>query len=241
MLPEDVKSGNRFRMNMDPVWQEPPASLGLPPGTDVWRGLLDRDDGEQEACARLLDPAERARADRFLVDRERRRWVVARGLLRRILARYARRSPADLRFDVDARGKPSLHGVPSLSFNLSHSGPWMVLAVASGRPVGIDVERIRADRDPADLAALHLTPRERAALAALPPELHPAAWTVCWTRKESVLKALGQGLGVPLETLEVGVGPDPAAGPLPLRGLPMGPEYAATVAGAVDPLRLWDG
>ena len=120
----------------------------------------------------------------------------------------------------------------------------MVIAVAEGRPVGIDLEQIRTDIDPAGIPDLFFSPRERAALATLPAGLLPTALFTCWTRKESVVKALGRGLTVPLDTLDVGVesdgdGREFTGTCLALRSLPVGPSFAATVAGAVDPLRFW--
>src|SRR5688572_27317761 len=139
-------------MNSDLLWQDPPDSLDSPPGVDVWRCPLDRDDDELIGCARLLNAEERGRAGRFVFDHDRRRWTVARGLLRKVLGRYLRRSPEELSFETDPWGKPSLRDHPSLAFNLSHSGPLMVVAVAEGRPVGIDVEQIRTDFDPAGIS-----------------------------------------------------------------------------------------
>jgi 4'-phosphopantetheinyl transferase len=165
----------------DSLWQDPPESLDAPVGVDLWLCALDREGKEQSDCARLLDPEERARAARFVFDHDRRRWTVAHGLLRKVLGRYVRRSPEELRFETDPWGKPSLRDHPSLAFNVSHSGPLMLIAVAAGRPVGIDLEQIRTDIDAAGIADRFLSPGERAALAAVPAELLPAAFFTCWT------------------------------------------------------------
>ncbi len=45
--------------------------------------------------------------------------------------------------ETSREGKPRLSGHPSIHFNLSHSGPWVLCAVHGG-PVGIDVEEVRS-------------------------------------------------------------------------------------------------
>jgi 4'-phosphopantetheinyl transferase len=50
--------------------------------------------------------------------------------------------------------------------------------------------------------------RERAGLRALPDHLRVAAFYACWTRKESFLKATGDGLSFPLAGFSVTTHPD---------------------------------
>jgi 4'-phosphopantetheinyl transferase len=77
-----------------------------------------------------------------------RRYIVARGALRLILARYLAISPARVAFHYGLHGKPSLVS-PSpggaLEFNLSHTDDIALYAVTRGIPLGVDVEGIRLD------------------------------------------------------------------------------------------------
>src|SRR6185503_11291343 len=199
---ESLRRLSRKEMKSDDPWRVPPDALDAPEGVDAWSVSLDRDEDDLRDCARMLDPDERARAGRFVQDRDRRRWTIARGMLRGILSRYTRLAPEELIFEVDSNGKPSLRGT-RISFNLSHSAEMCLVAVAGGRPVGIDVEQIRAEIDPLKIAGRYFSAREHASLTALPPALAPAAFFTCWTRKEAVVKALGTGLSMPAESLEV--------------------------------------
>ena len=114
---------------------------------------------------------ELARGTRFALERDRRRFLFTRAVLRSILARYLGTSPADLAFTYGTRGKPALtsrSGCPPLAFNVSRSHDLAVFAVSQSKDVGVDLERIRpvADRDL--IAAGSFAPAETAVLRSLP-------------------------------------------------------------------------
>jgi 4'-phosphopantetheinyl transferase len=155
----------------------------------------------------VLSPDERARAARFRFERDRRRFVAARGLLRMLLSTYAGREPASLVFEYEAHGKPRPAGADGIAFNVSHSGDVALYAVTRVGDVGVDVEAWRplADRD--DLAARFFAPGEVRRLQALDPDGRQAAFFACWTRKEAFVKAIGEGLSHPLDRFEVSIEP----------------------------------
>ena len=177
---------------------------------DVWTASLDR---EEETYARLesaLSPDEIARANRFHFAKDRKRYVVARGLLRKILGRYLRQAPAALEFSYGAYGKPALLGAhvsSGLTFNLAHSGELAAYAVSTKRNLGIDVELIKPESAGEDIARRYFSGREVSDLLTLPPEQRVAAFFRCWTRKEAYLKATGMGLQTPLDSFSVSLLP----------------------------------
>lgn len=174
---------------------------------------------------RLLAPDEEERAGRFHFDRDRRRYVVARGLLRVILGQYLRRAPASLHFRYGAHGKPHVAAPEvALQFNLSHAGDVVLYAVTRRRRVGIDVERLDRLEDIASLALRVFSAREQAVFRRLPPEKRRAAFFACWTRKEAFIKAIGDGFSFPLEAFDVTVAPETPAALLRTR---TDPEAAA--------------
>ncbi|HVS13835.1 MAG TPA: 4'-phosphopantetheinyl transferase superfamily protein [Thermoanaerobaculia bacterium] len=173
------------------------------PGTvDLWRVDLDAPQGEPE----LLDPAERARADRFLVEAPRRQFARGRAALRRVLGPALGVEPGAVRFEVGPHGRPSLardaHGAAvaaGVDFNLSHSGMMTLIGVAfagTGAAVqlGVDVEEERANRPLDRLAERFFAPPEAAQYRVLPAPERVAAFYRGWTRKEAYLKAWGTGL-----------------------------------------------
>lgn len=161
------------------------------------------DGGDIEDVLSLLDDEERARSNRFLRESDRRRFVIAHGFTRLVLGHYLGVPAASLRFSVGPHGKPRLADVdPDLRFNLSHSGERAVLAVARGREVGIDIEQERPI-ETLDLARRFFSQREFEALAAMQPGRRLKAFFRCWTRKESFVKARGDGLSSPLSGFDV--------------------------------------
>lgn len=156
----------------------------------------------------LLDDEERARAARFVRPPDRRRFVLAHAGLRLFLARCLDIDPTAVHYENGVHGKPRLgSGLPSLEFNLSHSGGLGVIAVARNRSVGVDVEQVRDMSDALSIADTHFSAAEREVLRSLPPAERRDAFFRCWTRKEAVIKAVGEGLGRALASFEVDLAP----------------------------------
>jgi len=153
--------------------------------------------------AALLDANEHARASRFIVTRDRERFIAAHACLRRVLAQCLSCAPRDVAFGVAAKGKPYLIGSAiDLRFNLSHSGERSMIALALGREVGIDIEQERPV-EVLDLAERYFAASEVASLRARSLAERQSAFFRCWTRKEAFIKALGEGLSHPLDSFEV--------------------------------------
>jgi 4'-phosphopantetheinyl transferase len=189
---------------------------------------------EIAALQRLLSSDERQRADRFRIDRGRERFVVARGRLRRILGRLTGVPPAGVRFTTTPAGKPGLEGGGRLRFNLAHSDELMLCAVTLDHEVGVDVERVRDNLDHLEIARRFFAAAEVRSLEALPAASRLDAFFACWTRKESVVKATGEGLGRALDSFVVSV--DPARAILLSSDSPLGrPEDWTLLAVPVPP------
>ncbi len=229
--------------NSGSVWSSPPADLAL--GADevhVWRVALDQPDDVADRLGAALSADERGRAARLVTAALRRRFLVARGALRQILGRYTYLAPGAVRFRYGPRGKPMLDAEDGLlRFNLSHSGDLALVAVSRGREIGVDVERIRPDRDLDRIATRFFSTVEVAALLALPRAERAEAFYHCWTRKEAYIKALGDGLAIPLDSFDVAFAPGAPAALLASRldpaetrrwsmaALDPGPGYAGAV------------
>ena len=239
-----------------PAWepgpQRPRASRDA---VHVWRAALDVEPAVLAQLRASLAPDERARAGRFHFAHDRDRYEAGRGILRDVLGRYLDVPPAALAFNYGPQGKPDLES-PSgtgFTFNVSHAGGVLLVAIGRDRPLGVDVERDR-ERVSLDLAARFFSPAEVAALLRLPEHERRQAFLACWTRKEAYIKARGEGLSLPLDRFDVSLRPgDPArlladrgdpgaADAWELRALPVPPGQAAALAalGRGWRLRLWD-
>jgi 4'-phosphopantetheinyl transferase len=172
----------------------------------VWSLGLQRTAQDVAELAALLSTDERDRAARYGLDRVRTEFVVARGLLRRLLGGCCATDPRRLRFAYGPAGKPHLCDPPGPHFNVSHSGEVVLIALSGGGPVGVDVERVRR-LETRDLMSRVLSPWERAVLEGLPLDQRDAAFFKAWTCKEAFVKADGAGLAYGLDRVEVALAP----------------------------------
>jgi len=173
----------------------------------VWIHSVDLrpDEAVEAACLALLAPDERARAERFKVDRPRRQFVITRGALRLLLADHIDRPPRSLTFAAGPHGKPFLvvDGTPSsVRFNVSHSAARALIAIAPVT-VGIDIEILERQADLELIARGVFTEPERAALAAEQGAEQARLFFRLWTVKEALIKARGSGFAYPPARFEV--------------------------------------
>lgn len=187
-----------------------PLSIG-PGEVHAWHVRLDAVEAGLPDLARLLGEDERARAARYRFEKDRAEYTLTRGILRRLLESYGVAAAGEVRFAYGPRGKPELaagHGPDPIRFNVSHSHGAAVVALTRVRPVGVDVERVRDTKDADGLVARFFAEEERAEYRSLPPGDRLRAFFRGWTRKEAFIKATGEGLGTPLDSFAVSLGPD---------------------------------
>lgn len=163
---------------------------------DLWCLSMAVSAERRSALAATLARSEEERMAAFRMAAPRERFVASRGLLRETLARYTGAPPAAIRFCTGAYGKPALADEPDdgLRFNLSHSDDLLLIAVARGHEVGVDLERVRPILGMRQIAATLLTAIEQDALDRAPPEQRDALFTQLWTRHEAITKGEGCGL-----------------------------------------------
>lgn len=147
-----------------------------------------------------------ARLDAMLAPGERsasRRIRVARASARIMLAEALGTAPDRVPISRQcahcghpSHGRPTVAGDDRISFSVSHSGPFGLVALASGDvTVGVDVEEVRPRRRLGALAARVLNDDEHAAwLAIADDDERLRSFLRVWTAKEAYLKALGVGI-----------------------------------------------
>jgi 4'-phosphopantetheinyl transferase len=176
----------------------------LAPGVvHAWQARFGAEPGHLGALLSELPHDERAGAARFAREDLRTRWSFARGLLRRVLASYLGAEPRALAFAIGAHGKPRLDPASDVRFNLAHAGEHVLIAVARGREVGCDVERVDEGRALARLAHEILGPREIDAWQRAGADRRAELFYRAWTAKEAALKAAGVGITIGPGVVEV--------------------------------------
>jgi 4'-phosphopantetheinyl transferase len=146
----------------------------------------------------MLGADERDRYHRFMFDKDRRQFLLARALVRTMLSRYAPVAPQDWEFEYSAKGKPSVAsrwGLSHLQFNHSHADALVACAVTHAHPVGVDVESLKRDVD-LKIARHCLSPGELQWFHEVGPAAQPAFLLRRWTLKEAYSKARGIGLSL---------------------------------------------
>jgi len=152
----------------------------------------------------ILSSSETKRNQRFIFEKDRKRHLLTRALLRYVLSEYYNNiSPKDCRFTKNGYGKPEISPemlVQYLSFNLSHSGNMIVLAVTNERAIGVDIESLKQKTPTADLAKHYFATEEYQQLKGLPNNEFHSRFFDFWTLKEAYIKACGLGLSIPLDS-----------------------------------------
>ena len=140
------------------------------------------------------------KAARFKHDVNAQRKIIGELLVRATLCKTFNLDNKSISFDYSEKKKPFLKDRNSIHFNISHSGDWVVCAVAE-KEVGIDVEKIHKIN--LNIARRFFAPEEVKHLFELPEKAQFDYFFDLWTLKESYLKALGTGLTKPLSSFTV--------------------------------------
>jgi 4'-phosphopantetheinyl transferase len=139
--------------------------------------------------------------------------------VRGLLAAYLGCAQDTLNVALGEHGKPFLDGhflagTRAFEFNVSHSGSALLVAIARGQELGVDIETQRRRRPVLELARRFFAADEASALARLEEPQRQMAFLRLWSCKEAVVKALGIGIGFGLARVQFGI--DPAGEPVQL-------------------------
>lgn len=144
-----------------------------------------------------LSDDERSRQQRFRFDADRKLYLVAHGMLRRVLSRYVEVAPSSWQFTTGSHGKPAIagpRGLPALRFNLSHTQGLAACVICLHSECGIDVERVRAVRSLQGIAKRMFAGPEQADIEACSDPERLDRFFRYWTLHEAYCKATGTGI-----------------------------------------------
>lgn len=170
----------------------------------LWRVNLDRTRQEYPQLLAALDDKEKERAARFIAPVAKNNFMVARAVLRKLLAKYLKANASEIKFEQNRYGKLYIAG-SRVQFNLSHSYGMAVFIFALDMAVGVDLELIRDNYEFMEIAQRFFSKNEYQQLSLLPTVQKRQAFFNCWARKEAFVKALGTGMFSALDRFAIEV------------------------------------
>ena len=201
--------------------------------------LAEMDAEMVSRCMALLSEDERAKVARYLAPKAQMNGLLVRAALRCVLSQglqsrgesspYSSQrliAPQDWCFEYGEKGKPGLSHeqflCTGMEFNLSHSGDWLLIALAqdddtdaaviTAKPrlgLGVDIERSRASTNIYPILNHYFSPIEAEGLLALEGEdAQRQRFFDLWALKESYIKATGLGLAQSLKSFAFELMPD---------------------------------
>ncbi|MCP4626149.1 MAG: 4'-phosphopantetheinyl transferase superfamily protein [bacterium] len=194
------------------VWPSLPKKVVLNPvEIHIWLASFRQPASIVNSLSGILSPDEQKRANRFHFAKDKKSYIIGRGLLRQIIGEYQEIEPRQIRFCYSKFGKPFFQNQTHqrhLNFNLSHSKDFVLFGFVNDLKIGIDIEYIRPGPAEDGIAERFFTPNEVKVLRSLPLQHQRQAFYLCWTRKEAYIKANEQGLSMPLDQFEVSLALD---------------------------------
>lgn len=204
---------------------------------DVW--VVEWAAFHADSLIRHVSDEERVRAERVLPESSQSHVVIARALLRCVIARELDCDPADLGFVRTPQGKPKLQSPANgtdLQFSVSHAHRFGLIGLARGTPLGVDVESRRPERPVGRLAGRFFTDREATRLRSLSERSRHDAFLTIWTAKEALIKAQGETVPRALQNHELALFDDGSVSLMRIHG-----DAARAADWRLDTVRLGTG
>lgn len=212
-----------------------------PDAVHVWHAPLDVDAHEMDEMLARLSPSERKRVNALLEERAVRQYVISRAMQRQLLAGYVGGHPSEISFGVVAMGKPTLSHPNDigLTFNTTHSGNLVIIAVTANRDVGVDVEKVRPVPRALKVAKRVYSAEEYEMLTKLPEDKLERAFLSIWVKREGTAKARGDSVWRGLASWKNGeIENSSARHDWRVEYLDLGPEFVGVVVAKGDDWRV---
>lgn len=137
----------------------------------------------------LISPERQKKAERYRLEEDKKRCVLGGLLMRKLLE--------DTRVYIDKNGKPLAEN--GRGFNLSHSGDYVIFALGDGQ-IGCDIEKFKYV--PCEkMGRIVFCENELNKIKNSPDRL--GEFFMLWTKKEALLKCMGDGFSRPAKSVDV--------------------------------------
>lgn len=190
----------------------------------VWCALCVQERSHIDELALALSGNEHLTAKQYFFQKDQEHFVIAHGILRKMLGKYLNIQTNQVKFYYGANGKPLVKEMvdgKSLSFNMSYSQGLILYAFTWDRRIGVDIEHISPMSDAEEISQRFFSHHENISLRTIPKSERLEAFYNCWTRKEAFLKATGEGLSRSLDSFDVSLVPGEPAQLIYVKGDPL--------------------
>jgi 4'-phosphopantetheinyl transferase len=153
-----------------------------------------------ELCE-LIDLEKKCRIEKYINTKDKVRALIGEILIRTIILESFNVDNKHISFNKNQYGKPYLEEYPNFSFNISHSGDYVLCAI-DGKPIGVDVEEIKPI-DYEGIVKSFFTEKESEYIVSKELKFSLNRFYEIWTLKESYIKCCGQGLAMPLNSFSI--------------------------------------
>jgi 4'-phosphopantetheinyl transferase len=142
----------------------------------------------------FLNSVEQEQAQNMAQTNKKNSFIITKSFLRKILSNYLDCSSQSIILDKTQSGKPFLnsHHDLDIKFNLAHSHNKAILAFCLKTQIGIDLEKLRKVSRAQEILAKHGLDEEINSFNTVPEKHKDEAFLRGWTRKEALIKAMGQ-------------------------------------------------
>ncbi|WP_228853301.1 4'-phosphopantetheinyl transferase family protein [Aegicerativicinus sediminis] len=189
--------------------KQPQTTYPIPLNTDqhiqLYSADLSKDFCDSLDYIELLSENELIRMKRLRFKKDKLNFIKSRGFLRLILGQHLQLDPKCILFSYEENGKPVLAEINygNLHFNLSHSRNKILLAISDCNNIGVDIEYVNPAIDSLSIANKFFSEVEARTLESTHGNERLNKFFQFWTRKEALVKGLGDGLGFPFQEIDV--------------------------------------
>jgi 4'-phosphopantetheinyl transferase len=175
----------------DIEWSEANAPVDLNI-VNIWRAYLPSFFSYSNELISYLDAEELEKSRRYHFDKDSKRYTISRAFLKLLLAPVIDVEARDISIIAGPNKKPVIRDAPNpVSFNISHSGDWLLMAMSS-HDIGVDIEKIDRELHYQDIMDQSFSEKEKEfVLRSSDPQQN---FFRLWTRKEAISKASSKGI-----------------------------------------------
>jgi len=187
-------------------WRKANACLFDLKNISVWKLQYEQFIPSLNTLYSLLHEEEKNKTALFKFEKDKKAYIIRRGMLRLLVSRYLYLDPNSIHFIKGDNNKPALEkneNTAGLHFNISSSGNYALFAIHNAE-IGIDIEKVAGSFNYKEVLAVLFSENERGAI------LHAADATkmfyTFFTRKESIVKASAKGISNSMISIPVSDG-----------------------------------